>query len=136
MNLMLKIRRERGVAFLLISHDLEVVGHLADRIAVMYLGRIVEEGPANELLASPAHPYTRALLSASPTLADIRLGRDQRIRLQGDPPNPANVPDGCRFHPRCQHATDICKRRDPHFTPIAEGRRCACHLWAEGGKTA
>ncbi|ENP40107.1 oligopeptide/dipeptide ABC transporter, ATP-binding protein domain [Brucella abortus 78/32] len=136
LNLMLKIRRERGVAFLLISHDLEVVGHLADRIAVMYLGRIVEEGPASEILTSPAHPYTMALLSASPTLADIRMGRDQRIRLRGDPPNPANVPDGCRFHPRCQHAMDICRRQDPQFTSIAEGRRCACHFWAEGGKAA
>ncbi|MBC2887433.1 ATP-binding cassette domain-containing protein [Ochrobactrum sp. CM-21-5] len=131
LNLMLKIRRERGVAFLLISHDLEVVGHLADRIAVMYLGRIVEEGPARDILASPAHPYTQALLSASPSLADLRVGRDERIRLQGDPPNPTNVPHGCRFHPRCPRAMKICSQNDPQFTSIGNGHICACHLWNE-----
>jgi len=125
-NLMLGIRQRRGVAFLLISHDLEVVGHLADRIAVMYLGRIIEQGQARQIIEQPAHPYTQALLSAAPSLAQARPRL--RIRLAGDPPNPAHLPTGCRFHPRCRLAHEACQHTEPALTRQADGRLLACHL--------
>jgi len=127
-NLLLMIRRQRGVAFLLISHDLEVVGHLSDRIAVMYLGRIIEAGSARQLMHHPAHPYTQALLSAAPSLAQARSRKDRRIRLMGDPPNPVNLPSGCRFHPRCRLAHDACRQTEPALVLQDDGRRLACHL--------
>ncbi len=129
LNLLLRIQRVRGVAYLLISHDLEVVGHLADRVAVMYLGTIVESGPAAEILFSPLHPYTQALLSAAPTLAARRDRGWRRIVLGGDPPNPADAPPGCRFHPRCALARDICRSTVPLLRPIDRRlRTVACHF--------
>ncbi|MBL8584129.1 MAG: ABC transporter ATP-binding protein [Rhizobiaceae bacterium] len=128
-NLMLFIQRKRGISYLIISHDLDVIGHVADRIAVMYLGTIIEQGPAAEIMAAPLHPYTQALLSAAPTLAARRRRDWKRIVLTGDPPNPANVPSGCRFHPRCHLAREVCRKTVPPLRPVAEsGRLVACHF--------
>jgi oligopeptide/dipeptide ABC transporter ATP-binding protein len=128
-NLLLGIQRARKISYFVISHDLDVVGHISDRIAVMYLGRIVEEGPAAEVMAAPLHPYTQALLSAAPTLGARRKSGWRRIILPGDPPNPADVPSGCRFHPRCTFAREECRRDDPALRPVADsGRVVACHF--------
>ncbi|MFO1055857.1 MAG: oligopeptide/dipeptide ABC transporter ATP-binding protein [Dongiaceae bacterium] len=128
-NLLLRIQRERGISYLVISHDLDVVGHIADRIAVMYLGAIVESGPAAAIMAEPLHPYSQALLSAAPTLTARRDRSWRRIMLAGDLPNPADKPAGCRFHPRCALARDICRREAPPLRPPdAAGRLVACHL--------
>lgn len=131
-NLMLFIQRKRGISYLIISHDLDVIGHVADRIAVMYLGTIIEQGPSAEIMARPLHPYTQALLSAAPTLAARRERGWKRIVLSGDPPNPANVPPGCRFHPRCHLARDVCRTAVPPLRTVDEtGRLVACHLAPE-----
>ena len=125
LNLIAALRRDMGLALLFVSHDLDVVGHLCDRIAVMYLGRIVESGPATEVLASPGHPYTRDLVASSPV-----PDPDRPIRsavATGDPPNPAAPPAGCRYHPRCVHATDICASESPVLTRIGADRLVACH---------
>jgi oligopeptide/dipeptide ABC transporter ATP-binding protein len=136
-NVMLSIQRERQVAFLLISHDLEVLGHMADRLVVMYLGGVVETGPGLGLMAEPLHPYTQALLSAAPTLKARRDRSLQRVRLTGDPPNPANVPAGCRFHPRCPVARDICRADVPVLRPVTDtGHQVACHLAPEDTRAA
>lgn len=127
-NLLLMIQRKRGVSYLVISHDLDVIGHIADRIAVMYLGGIIEEARAGAIMAGPLHPYTQALLSASPTLAARRRRDWKRIVLTGDPPNPARVPSGCRFHPRCGLARDICRTTVPPLRLVADGHSVACHL--------
>ncbi|RUU70524.1 ABC transporter ATP-binding protein, partial [Mesorhizobium sp. M2C.T.Ca.TU.009.01.2.1] len=128
-NLMLQIQRKRGISYLIISHDLDVIGHVADRIAVMYLGIIIEQGTADAIMQRPLHPYTQALLSAAPTLAARRQVGWKRIMLTGDPPNPADVPSGCRFHPRCHLARDICREKVPPLraTP-GTGQMVACHL--------
>ncbi len=125
-NLFLDLQRRLGIAFLFISHDLKIVRHVSDRIVVMYLGKVVEEGPPEALCARPLHPYTEALLSAVP-LADEVAPR-QRIILQGDPPSPVNPPSGCRFRTRCRHATEVCAAAEPKLRPIS-GRAgaVACH---------
>ena len=125
LNLIGALRRDMGLALLFVSHDLDVVGHLCDRIAVMYLGRIVESGTAAEVLASPGHPYARELVASSPV-----PDPDRPIRTGaagGDPPNPAAPPAGCRYHPRCVHATGICTTESPAFTRIGADRLVACH---------
>jgi oligopeptide/dipeptide ABC transporter ATP-binding protein len=122
LNLLARLQREHGIAILFISHDLGVVEHLCDRVAVMYLGRIVEEGPAAELWTQPRHPYTRALLSAIP--GESR----SRVVLAGDPPDPASAPSGCGFHTRCPIAIDDCARRRPALLPVADAHRDACSL--------
>ena len=125
LNLIAALRRDMGLALLFVSHDLDVVGHLCDRIAVMYLGRIVESGPAAEVLASPSHPYTRDLVASSPV-----PDPDRPVRTAvtgGDPPDPAAPPAGCRYHPRCVHATDICVRDDPGPRFTGAVRYVACH---------
>ena len=128
-NLLLFIQRKRGISYLIISHDLDVIGHVADRIAVMYLGTIIEQGPSAGIMARPLHPYTQALLSAAPTLAARRHRGWKRIVLQGDPPNPANVPSGCRFHPRCHLARDVCRETVPPLRAVSgSSRLVACHL--------
>jgi oligopeptide/dipeptide ABC transporter ATP-binding protein len=128
-NLLLRIQRERGISYLVISHDLDVVGHIADRIAVMYLGAIVESGPAAAIMGEPLHPYAQALLSAAPTLTARRDRSWRRIMLSGDLPNPADRPSGCRFHPRCALARDVCRRDEPPLRPVGDaGRLVACHL--------
>lgn len=127
LNLLLDLRTRHGLAYLFISHDLSVVRHIAERVAVMYLGQIVEIGTCAEVLERPAHPYTRALLSAVPVPRGPRGGG---IVLRGDVPSPANPPSGCRFHPRCLFAIDACRRDEPCLEAMAatpDGtRRVAC----------
>ncbi|MGO4725089.1 MULTISPECIES: ABC transporter ATP-binding protein [unclassified Inquilinus] len=118
------LRRDLGLALLFISHDLPVVRHLCDRVVVMYLGRVMEEGPAEAVFAAPSHPYTRALISATPQLRQDR--RTGRILLAGDPPSPSNPPSGCVFRTRCAHARPACAEAVPELRPFGEGRRVAC----------
>jgi peptide/nickel transport system ATP-binding protein len=120
-----RLRRELGLAYLFISHDLAVVAHVSDRIAVMYLGRIVELGPARAVVTTPRHPYTRALLSAVP---QVHATHGARTRLTGEPPSPLSPPDGCAFHPRCPYAQDLCRLTRPALTDTASGHAVACHF--------
>jgi oligopeptide/dipeptide ABC transporter ATP-binding protein len=124
-NLMLDLQRELGLACLFISHDLTVVRHIADRVAVMYLGRIVEIAPARELFEARRHPYTRALIAAAPR-PDPRLRDSARVRLPGELPDPAAVPAGCAFAPRCPSADAQCRAERPALRPLA-GAQVACH---------
>ncbi len=125
-NLLADLRRTRGISVVFITHDLGTVGYFADRIAVMYLGRIVETGSMREVLKNPKHPYTQALLSVIP-VPNPRL-RKKRIILQGETPNPINLPSGCRFHPRCPVAMDVCKQSDPPLIKVSETQHAACLL--------
>lgn len=129
-NLLADLRRRRGLAMLLVSHDLSVVEHLSDRIIVLYLGRIMESGVARDVYARPRHPYTQALLSATP-VPDPDAKRP-RIVLKGELPSAARPPSGCVFHTRCPHAVDICRQERPHLRELAPGQTVACHL-ADGG---
>ncbi|MCX6048420.1 MAG: ABC transporter ATP-binding protein [Chloroflexi bacterium] len=124
LNLLIDLRAKRGISILFITHDLSTVASFADRVAVMYLGRIVEIGAVADVLQDPQHPYTKALLSVVP-VANPRL-RHERIILQGETPNPIDVPTGCRFHPRCPIAIEACQRIDPPFVEIRNGQRAAC----------
>ena len=126
LNLLVDLRRKRGISILFITHDLATAAYFTDRVAVMYLGRIVEIGPTLEILANPAHPYTRALLSVIP-VPNPRLRRE-RIILQGDPPNPVNLPPGCRFHPRCPSVMERCSQVDPARIEIRDGHLVNCLL--------
>src|SRR5581483_80118 len=132
-NLMRDLQRRLGLGYLFISHDLAVVRHIADRVAVMYLGKIVELADAAALFAAPRHPYAHALLSAvpAPDPATGRARAAQRMRLEGDVPNPIDPPAGCRFHPRCPHARDLCRTTAPLLADDGDGRRTACHFWRE-----
>jgi peptide/nickel transport system ATP-binding protein len=126
LNLLVDLQASQGVAYLFISHDLGVVRYLADRIAVMYLGQIIEIGPAEDVFNPPHHPYTEALLSAMPTIDD---DRGARIKLSGSMPNPANPPSGCRFHPRCpRFLGDICREKEPPWQQDGAGHRYRCHI--------
>jgi oligopeptide/dipeptide ABC transporter ATP-binding protein len=129
-QLMSSLQNELGLAMLFISHDLSIIRHLCHRVMVMYLGRVVEEGPAQALFATPAHPYTRALISATPQLRPSQ--RRQRILLSGDPPSPSNPPSGCAFRTRCAHAIGKCAETVPELRPFGEGR-VACHRAEEIG---
>jgi oligopeptide/dipeptide ABC transporter ATP-binding protein len=129
MNLLENLRKELGIAFVFIAHDLGVVRHFCDRVAVMYLGRMVEEGPRDQLYRAPQHPYTQALLSAVPDIAVVRgVPPKARIRLVGDVPSPIDPPSGCRFRTRCWKAQDICATQDPAFEEKAPDQRAACHF--------
>lgn len=124
--LMRKLQQERGLAYLFISHDLAVVRSMAYRVAVMYLGRIVEEGPTEDVFRRPCHPYTEALISATP-VPDPRTKR-ARIVLRGDVPSPLHPPAGCPFHPRCPVAQDICREIFPPTVDLGGGHTAACHF--------
>jgi peptide/nickel transport system ATP-binding protein len=127
-NLFMDLRSELGLTYLFISHDLSVVEHIADRVAIMYLGRIVESAPTEELFAAPKHPYTKALLAEAPRL-------DQRKRafepIVGEIPSPLDPPPGCHFNPRCPIARDLCRAEAPRIQEILPGRNAACHFWTE-----
>lgn len=129
-NLLLELKDELGVALLMISHDLGVVEHMSDRIAVMYLGRIVEEGDWREIFTAPAHPYTRTLIAAIP---DPARPSDGWQRLMGEAPSPLSPPPGCAFHPRCAQAFGPCRAGGvPEFTALPGDHRARCHLLTEG----
>ena len=122
------MQRELSLAYLFIAHDLSVVRHISDRVAVMYLGRIVEESTKATLYQTPVHPYTQSLMSAVPVPDPAARGARRRILLEGDIPNPASPPSGCHFHPRCFKATELCKRMAPEFVAYAGlPTRVACH---------
>jgi oligopeptide transport system ATP-binding protein len=125
-NLLAKLSREMGLTLIFISHDLSVVRHISDRIAVMYLGKIVELGPAAEVFDHPMHPYTQALVSAVAVPDPVKAKLRQRIVLAGDPPSPLNPPSGCAFHPRCPHAVEACKVKVPALEESPPGRMVAC----------
>jgi oligopeptide/dipeptide ABC transporter ATP-binding protein len=131
LNLLQDLQAELGLTYLFISHDLNVVEHLADRVAVMYLGRIVENAPAAELFADPKHPYTRALLAANP-VPDPEVRRAP-VPVEGEVPSPLAPPGGCAFHPRCPSAFAPCSTREPPALRVGEGRQVVCHLYAEDG---
>ncbi|GJD44804.1 Vitamin B12 import ATP-binding protein BtuD [Methylobacterium cerastii] len=124
LNLLLDLKAEFGLTYLFISHDLNVVRFICDRVMVMYLGRVAELGPSDTVLAEPAHPYTQALLASMPSLDPDN--RTQAALLTGDPPNPIDPPDGCRFHPRCRLAEPVCSQATPPLAPIAPLHQAAC----------
>ena len=125
LNLFMDLREQLDLTYLFISHDLGVVEHLSDRVAIMYLGRIVEEAAAEEIFARPNHPYTQALLAEVPRI-DTR--KRQFTAIKGEIPSPINPPSGCHFHPRCPHAMPVCRERAPALETVASGHKSACHL--------
>jgi len=134
LKLLQTLKRELKLAMLFLSHDLGVVRHIADRVAVMYLGKIVETAPVDTLFDHAQHPYTRMLLSAAPSARAEALGRG--IEVIGDPPVPTNPPSGCRFRTRCPFAFDRCAAEEPALAEIAPQHHSACHLVADGGHIA
>ena len=128
LNLLIDLQDEFGLAYVFISHDLGVVRHIGHRIAVMYLGRIVELADGEALFTSPQHPYSEALLAAAP-IADPRAKRSQTI-LEGEVPSPINPPPGCPFHPRCRYAIERCRNELPRLSALADRRLVACHVRA------
>ncbi|MEO3415249.1 oligopeptide/dipeptide ABC transporter ATP-binding protein [Roseovarius sp. CAU 1744] len=131
LNLLNELQRDLGITFMFISHDLSVVAHTCDHVAVMYLGRIVESAPTRQLFDNPRHPYTKALFSAIPSLDPDDRGKAQK--LEGEIPSPTNQPSGCKFHTRCPFATEICKRQEPSLDSCEEGHAVSCHHWRELG---
>lgn len=128
MNLMQDLQDRLGLTYLFIAHDIGAVRHMADRVAVMYLGRIVETGPAEAVCEEPRHPYTQALLSAVPVADPVAARLRKRIVLQGDVPSPLNPPSGCTFHPRCPFAQEPCREEGPELLETEPGRSARCHL--------
>ena len=126
LNLMMDLQEELGLSYVFISHDLSVVKHIADEVMVMYLGRCVEQGDVNQIFENPKHPYTQALLSATPKLDQTEKG--ERIKLTGELPSPLKPPKGCAFHARCWKATERCKVERPALTPYADTRKIACFM--------
>jgi oligopeptide transport system ATP-binding protein len=126
-NLLQDLQKRLGISLIFIAHDLSVVRHIADRVAVMYLGRVVEIGEKAEVYGNPQHPYTKALLSAVPVPDPTLRGMGDQIVLEGDPPSPANPPSGCRFRTRCWKVQDVCAEIDPKLQLVA-GREVACHF--------
>ncbi len=133
-NLLEELQDRLGLTYMFISHDLSMVRHIADHVAVMYLGRIVELAPRDALYADPLHPYTQALLSAVPDPDPAIEARVQRIILKGDVPSPANPPKGCNFCTRCPKVMDICHQIDPEYRELAPGHFAACHLYNDAGQ--
>jgi oligopeptide/dipeptide ABC transporter ATP-binding protein len=135
-NLLGDLQERTGVAYLFIAHDLAVVDHMSSRIAVMYLGQIVELGTTRAVVDSPKHPYTLSLLSAVPGQTEVGAVKNQRILLSGDLPSPSNVPPGCRFHTRCPFAMEMCREVVPTPFTAPDGTVTSCHLHTEGPKLA
>lgn len=129
LNLLQKLRDEHRTAYLVITHALNVVGYLADRIAVMYLGRVVETGPAEQIYDAPLHPYTRALIASIPDMESRRAKREPAVA--GEIPSPRNPPSGCHFHPRCPFAVERCRHEDPALEEAQPGRAVACLRWPD-----
>ncbi len=131
LNLLSDLKRELGLTYVFISHDLNVVRYMSDRVMVMYLGEVAEIGPVDRIYAEPAHPYSRALLAAMPSMDPDR--RTLEAPLQGDPPNPINPPPGCRFHTRCAFAEGLCAQRSPELYAMGDkGHFAACHIAIDG----
>lgn len=133
LNLMMDIQKKFNLTYMFISHDLSVVRYICNRVAVMYLGAIVEVADKEELYENPLHPYTKALLSSIP-IPDTEI-KSERIILSGDVPSPYDKPSGCRFHTRCAHAKEICKTQEPMFDSYGEGHSVACHLYSKNLKS-
>ena len=129
LNLLKQLQKDLGLTFMFISHDLSVVAHTCDHVAVMYLGRLVETAPTRKLFAAPRHPYTKALFSAIPSLDPDDRGTAQK--LEGEIPSPTNQPPGCKFHTRCPHAIDLCKTVEPQLEGDGSGHEVSCHRWKE-----
>jgi peptide/nickel transport system ATP-binding protein len=130
LNLLLDLKRELKLTYLFISHDLNVVRYMSDRVMVMYLGKVAEIGPVDSIYGKTAHPYTSALLSAMPSMDPAR--RTEAPPLVGDPPSPIDPPPGCRFRTRCPHAEDVCAAADPVLAPAGEGHHVACVMMKPG----
>jgi oligopeptide/dipeptide ABC transporter ATP-binding protein len=135
-NLLRALQQRLGVSYVFIAHDLAVVRHVSHRISVMYLGRIVEEGPADAVYETPRHPYTEALLSAIPIPEPVRQRARERIVLAGDIPSPAHPPPGCHFHTRCPYVMDVCREVDPPAFTVGDGTKVFCHLHTTGPELA
>jgi peptide/nickel transport system ATP-binding protein len=134
LNLLVDLKQERKLTYVFISHDLNVVRFLSDRVMVMYLGEVAEIGPVEAIYDRPGHPYTQALLAAMPSMDPDR--RTTEVPLRGDPPNPIDPPSGCRFHTRCRHAFGRCGEVAPPPHLLGEGHRAACHLLGEEVRAA
>ena len=133
-NLLMRLQREKGLTYLFIAHDLAMVRHISDRVAVMYLGTVAELTSSESLYKNPLHPYTKALLSAIP-IPDPKVEEEKkRIRLIGEIPSPIDPPPGCRFAGRCRFAADRCRRERPELLEVEEGHLVACHLYEKSGK--
>ena len=128
LNLMRELQKEFGLTYLFISHNIGVIHHISDRVAVMYLGKVVETGEKRALFRSPAHPYTKALLAAIPSTDPKKRKKDEGL-LEGDVPSPINPPSGCRFHTRCRYALAKCYEDEPFFHQVEDNRWIACHLY-------
>jgi oligopeptide/dipeptide ABC transporter ATP-binding protein len=126
-NLLDDLQDDFGLTYLFVAHDLSVVRHVSDRIAVMYLGKLMEVSPAEELYRKPIHPYTSALLAAIPIPDPDENRRRERMVVRGEPPNPIDPPPGCVFHPRCPRATDVCREVEPPLVSYPNGHLAACH---------
>ncbi|MBV9324318.1 MAG: ATP-binding cassette domain-containing protein [Chloroflexi bacterium] len=128
LNLLKDLQSALGLTYVFISHDMRVVRHMCDRLAVMYLGRVVEYGPTEDVFTTPRHPYTRALLGAVPRMEPRRGRERKRVGLEGEPPSPLSPPPGCHFHPRCPWAVDHCREASPELRSLAPSHEAACHL--------
>lgn len=127
-NLLMELQEKLGLTYLFIAHDLSMVRHISDRVAVMYLGKVMELADRDELYENPLHPYTQSLLSAIPVADPVKEKKRQRIILEGDVPSPANPPTGCQFHTRCPLAVEICKNVEPEWREVSDGHWVYCHL--------